>query len=137
MKCFNTEGICIPEINYMADTSKTIHQIIDQYVSPGKYFTIDRPRQYGKTTTLYLLEKRLKEDYIVLSISFESADELFTSLSTFAAGFIRKTARILKIQDIPEYICSNWQRPLSKDFPLTIWDSESRSFVRIVRKALF
>lgn len=117
MKCFNTEGICIPEINYMADTSKTIHQIIDQYVSPGKYFTIDRPRQYGKTTTLYLLEKRLKKDYIVLSISFESADELFTSLSTFAAGFIRKTARILKIQDIPEYICSNWQRPLSKDFP--------------------
>lgn len=118
MKSFNTEGICIPECNYMADTSATIEQIITQYVSCGKYFTIDRPRQCGKTTTLYLLEKRLEKDYTVLSMSFESADELFASLYTLAAGFIRKAARLLRQQGIPKNVCNHWQRPISKDFPL-------------------
>lgn len=118
MKSFNTAGICIPEAHYMADTSATITQIISQYVSPGKYFTIDRPRQCGKTTTLYLLEKRLKSRNIVLSISFESADELFASLYHLATGFIRKTARALRLQGLSKQICTNWQRPVSKDFPL-------------------
>lgn len=118
MKSFNTTGICIPSANYMADTSATIDQIIHQYVSPGKYFTIDRPRQCGKTTTLYLLERQLKKNYIVISMSFESADELFASLYTFAAGFIRKTTRILKMQNLPETIYKNWQQPISRDFPL-------------------
>ena len=118
MKSFNTAGVCIPEAHYMADTSATITQIISQYVSPGKYFTIDRPRQCGKTTTLYLLEKRLKSRNIVLSISFESADELFASLYHLATGFIRKTARALRLQGLSKQICTNWQRPVSKDFPL-------------------
>lgn len=118
MKSFNTAGVCIPEAHYMADTSATITQIISQYVSPGKYFTIDRPRQCGKTTTLYLLEERLKSRNIVLSISFESADELFASLYHLATGFIRKTARALRLQGLSKQICTNWQRPVSKDFPL-------------------
>lgn len=117
MKCFNTAGVCIPKINYMADTSAVIEQIIARYVSPGKYFTIDRPRQCGKTTTLYLLEEQLKNDYIVLSLSFESADELFVSLYTLAAGFIRKTARILKAQGIEGAILNDWQQPISQEFP--------------------
>lgn len=91
MKCFNTTGICIPSANYMADTSATINQIIRQYVSPGKYFTIDRPRQCGKTTTLYLLEEQLKKDYIVISMSFESADEpLPLSMPSLQASFARR-----------------------------------------------
>lgn len=117
MKCFNTAGICIPEKNYMADTSATIGQIIDRYISPGKYFTIDRPRQCGKTTTLYLLEEQLKKDSIVLSLSFESADELFVSLYALAAGFIRKVARILKVQGISEKIVQDWQQSISREFP--------------------
>lgn len=117
MKCFNTAGICIPENNYMADTSKKIRQIIDQYVSLGKYFTINRARQFGKTTTLYLLERQLKKDYIVLSLSFEAADELFASLYTLAAGLIRRIGRILKAQDIPKQLYTAWQQPVSKEFP--------------------
>ncbi|MCP4214827.1 MAG: AAA family ATPase, partial [bacterium] len=40
------------------------------------YFTINRPRQYGKTTMLHLLEQRLAEnkEYLVLGISFEEID---------------------------------------------------------------
>lgn len=118
VKCFNTAGICIPENNYMADVSDKVGQIVDQYISSGKYFTINRARQYGKTTTLYLLEERLKKDYIVLSLSFESADELFASLYTLAAGLIRKIGRILKVQGIPENIYADWQQPISREFPL-------------------
>ena len=52
-------------------------QIINQYIESGQYFTINRARQYGKTTLLYLLEKELrKQDYLVLSLSFEAADEV-------------------------------------------------------------
>lgn len=76
-KKFCTTGICIPEKNYMVDLSNRIQQIINQYIESGQYFTINRARQYGKTTLLYLLEKELrKQDYLVLSLSFEAADEV-------------------------------------------------------------
>lgn len=55
-KKFNVTGLCIPEKNYMVDISSKIHMIITEYIQEGKYFTINRGRQYGKTTTLYLLE---------------------------------------------------------------------------------
>lgn len=68
----------------MVDISGRIDRIISEYIENGQYFTINRARQYGKTTTLYLLEKRLRENYIVLSLSFESADEYFQF--TFQSG---------------------------------------------------
>ena len=76
-KKFCTTGTCIPEKNYMVDLSNRIQQIINQYIESGQYFTINRARQYGKTTLLYLLEKELRnQDYLVLSLSFEAADEV-------------------------------------------------------------
>ena len=76
-KKFCTTGTCIPEKNYMVDLSNRIQQIINQYIESGQYFTINRARQYGKTTLLYLLEKELrKQDSLVLSLSFEAADEV-------------------------------------------------------------
>ena len=54
-KKFNVTGLCIPEENYMVDISDRIDIICNDYVREGKYFTINRARQYGKTTTLYLL----------------------------------------------------------------------------------
>ena len=59
-KRFCITGTCIPEKNYMVDISDRIDRIIQDYIENGKYFTINRARQYGKTTTLYLLERRLQ-----------------------------------------------------------------------------
>lgn len=56
-KYFNVTGICIPEKHYMVDISATVRMITETLVDRGAYFTINRARQYGKTTTLYLLEK--------------------------------------------------------------------------------
>lgn len=64
----------------MVDTTNRIEKIIADYIQMGRYFTINRARQYGKTTTLYMLERKLTVNYIVLSLSFEAADELFVSL---------------------------------------------------------
>ncbi len=51
-------------------------------VRDGKYFCINRGRQYGKTTTLAELKKKLEgEGYIVFSLSFEGLeDEIYSSL---------------------------------------------------------
>ncbi|MDO4547773.1 MAG: ATP-binding protein, partial [Clostridia bacterium] len=54
-KVFNITGPCVPDLHYMVDTGKKIDEIIKDYVDAGEYFTINRARQYGKTTTLELL----------------------------------------------------------------------------------
>ena len=85
-KKFNTAGLCIPALHYMVDTADMLGQIIEDYIEQGEYFTINRARQFGKTTTLELLYHKLKEKYIVLDLSFEAAEEYFRSLGTLAKG---------------------------------------------------
>ncbi len=72
---FNDTGLCIPGRHYMADTSQKVEEII-RLVEKGKYFTINRPRQFGKTTILSLLTNQLNErdDYIALEITLEEID---------------------------------------------------------------
>ena len=85
-KEFNITGLCIPELHYMADMSSKIQEIITRFISRGAYFTINRARQYGKTTTLRLLEHTLKDSYVVIRISFEGKEEYFSSLQSLAGG---------------------------------------------------
>lgn len=48
-----------------------LRKIKELYVDRGKYFVINRGRQYGKTTTLMALAEYLKEEYIVFSLDFQ------------------------------------------------------------------
>ena len=66
IKEFNTTGSCNPAMHYMVDTSKKLAQIED-FILRGKYFTINRARQFGKTTTLKALFRNLSEQYVVIS----------------------------------------------------------------------
>jgi len=59
----------------MADVQGKVKRIIEEYVDQGEYFTINRARQYGKTTILYLVQEKLKELCVVLSISLEVKEE--------------------------------------------------------------
>lgn len=83
MRYFNTEGVCRQEQHYMVRLDGRMDEIKCFYVDQGKYFAINRGRQYGKTTTLKALEKYLKEDYLVVSMDFqgistmEYSDEVF------------------------------------------------------------
>ncbi len=117
-KRFCVTGTCIPEKNYMVDISGRIDRIIQDYIEKGQYFTINRARQYGKTTTLYLLERRLREEYIVLSLSFEAADEYFESLGSLAEGLVMDISECLKAQNVDDNIIEEWNHPLSERFPM-------------------
>ena len=116
-KRFNVTGVCIPKLHYMVNMKDRIDQIITEYVKKGDYFTINRARQFGKTTTLYLLEKHLKQQYLVIRLSFEAADELFCSHAIFARGLIRSIRRELKRQEIDPQLLQQWEQPISDDFP--------------------
>lgn len=54
----------------MADIQDQLRKI-KKLVDTGAYFTINKPRQYGKTTTLKALAEYLKQDYVVISLDFQ------------------------------------------------------------------
>ena len=97
MRQFNTTGVCVPEKHYMVNLSSRVTQI-KEMVDEGKYFTINRARQYGKTTTLRALAKYLQNDYNVLRLDFQGiSSAAFETEDTF----IRALTRI--IMDIGEF----------------------------------
>ncbi|MCD7954318.1 MAG: AAA-like domain-containing protein [Lachnospiraceae bacterium] len=89
-KTFNTEGYCDPDYNYMVDISDRLAQI-KIMVDNGKYFTINRGRQYGKTTTLIALEDYLDSYYKVISLDFQMlSSECFSTEQSFVSSFSRE-----------------------------------------------
>ena len=105
-KEFNITGICRPIKHYMADISHKLRNTVAM-VENGAYFIINRPRQYGKTTMLYILAKTLREqgDYVVFNISFEGiGDDIFKEENIFAKGFIdllKEQAEVYSIELLP------------------------------------
>lgn len=99
-KRFNTTGVCIPKKHYMVDISGKIDKI-EKLVEQEFYFVINRPRQFGKTTTLNELYKRLKRKYSVVRMDFELMGEEFASEERFCTTFIRNMAKFLN-RDISE-----------------------------------
>ena len=98
MREFNTTGTCYPEEHYMVDITKRLDNI-EEYVAKGKYITINRGRQYGKTTTLYHLAERLSKDFVVFSISFEKFGKTeFSSEESLAYHFLNSLCK--KIRNI-------------------------------------
>lgn len=93
MKVFNTTAVCISEKHYMVDLSERVKEI-KKLVDAGKYFTINRARQYGKTTTIDALCKALQTEYEVVSLSFEGiGDAGFKTEQSFVKAFARKLKR--------------------------------------------
>jgi hypothetical protein len=87
---FNITGLCFPDEHYMADVSKKMDATY-KMVEEGDYFIINRPRQYGKTTTLYTISDRLiaSGKYAVFNISFEGiGDEIFKEEATFSSVIV-------------------------------------------------
>jgi len=55
-KEFNDTGHCVTNRHYMVDITNRIESII-ALIKKEKYFAINRPRQFGKTTLLSCLAK--------------------------------------------------------------------------------
>lgn len=100
-KYFNTEGLCIPERHYMVPLNDRLRQIKEKYVERGSYFIINKGRQYGKTTTLRLLARYLKPEYLVVSMDFQGiGTEEFRNEATFSRAFAKLFSRAAKISDM-------------------------------------
>ena len=87
MKEFNTTAVCIPSKHYMVDLSGRVREI-RKLVDAGKFFTINRARQYGKTTTIDALAAALKSDYYVVSMDFQDyGEDTFRDFDSFCRDF--------------------------------------------------
>lgn len=86
-KIFNISGDCKSQLHYMVDISEKLYQI-KSMVDAGKYFTINRARQYGKTTTLKALERLLNKEYQVIRLDFQRLGQAdFATEQTFVEAF--------------------------------------------------
>lgn len=95
-KTFNTTAVCIPEQHYMVNIDKRLNEI-KKLIDNGKYFTINRARQYGKTTTLIALKHFLEKEYYVVLIDFQSFGSAdFESENVFALSFAYSFLRFFK-----------------------------------------
>lgn len=111
MKRFNLTGVCIPEKHYMVDLSEKADEIIKNYIVPGFYFTINRARQFGKTTLLSFLQRKLSEEYLVIRLSFEGVDESnFDDNTSFANMFQKNVTKRLVQMGVNPRITDEWIR---------------------------
>lgn len=98
-KYFNTTGLCIPSKHYMVNIDnklKSIKKLIDR----ESYFVINRPRQYGKTTTLNMLKKQLSSEYLVISMSFEGIGDIpFKDEKVFSNKFLSLMIKALRLSN--------------------------------------
>jgi len=96
-KDFNITGTCRADEHYMMDDSRRFAEIMD-FVERGKYFVINRPRQYGKTTMLRALLKDLakREDYLPILMNFQGiSSSAHESDIAFGQFFYKELCRSL------------------------------------------
>lgn len=69
-------------------------------VDAGQYFTINRARQYGKTTTLHALTKYLKTEYVVVSLDFQMmSTSKFKDENSFSSAFAKMFIREMEASE--------------------------------------
>ena len=95
-KKFNVTADCKAHMHYMVDITEKLIEI-KKMVDTGCYFTINRARQYGKTTILHNLGKFLKNEYIVVSLDFQMlGNAKFKNENIFSLTFAKFLLRELK-----------------------------------------
>ena len=111
MKEFNTTAVCVPSKHYMVDLTERV-DAIKRYVDKGKYLSINRARQYGKTTTITLLSKRLDQEYRVINLDFQDIEAgSFSNGGEFSKAFSRilLDAAVFEGLEIPEDISERFE----------------------------
>jgi Predicted AAA-ATPase. len=99
-KVFNVSADCKPNLHYMVDMSGLL-QKIKEFVDRGEYFTMNRARQYGKTTTLRALKRYLQGEYIVISLDFQKLGaDSFENETIFSITFARYFLNTLEREKI-------------------------------------
>ena len=115
MKSFNVTGSCNPERHYMVDTASRF-QAVERLIDGANYFTINRARQYGKTTMLDTIWRRLSDRYLVIDTSFEGVGESpFQSEEAFARLFVSLMKEVLWYSKADESLMALLDKSVPKD----------------------
>ncbi len=130
-KIFNITGLCVKYKHYMVDTSAKIEKIMAM-VERGDYFMINRPRQFGKTTTLNLVKDTLLSNgYVVIDTSFEGVgDHLFSSEHAFCSEVLEVFASSIEMYDV-----DSANLLLKHAEHVTTFTALSRAITRVVRES--
>lgn len=123
-KFFNVTAVCRPDEHYMVDITQRV-QKIKELVDDGKYFSITKARQYGKTTTLRTLANYLQNEYCVISLDFQTfGAEEFVDENTFSLSFASSFVRVIKRNS------SNYGEPFNQELQrlAVIVDNHSPNF---------
>ena len=111
---FNITGSCNPERHYMVDSEKRF-KAVEDLIDAGEYFTINRARQYGKTTTLFMIWRRLSDRYLVIPLSFEGlGDSPFASEEAFVKTYSNLMVRFLTSQNEDDALVGIWKENTAK-----------------------
>ena len=117
-KKFNVTGTCVSDMHYMVDISNKLEKIKD-LIDEKEYFTINRARQYGKTTTLSQLRRFISDEYTVILTSFEGlGDESFKDEATFCQTLLKNTHQALRFSDVSKEYQESWKNPEVTNFNL-------------------
>lgn len=115
-KEFNVTGSCNPQWHYMVDTEKQF-KAVESLIDKGKYFTINRARQYGKTTMLQTIRRRLSDQYLIIKTSFEGlGDESFKGEEAFVKMFRGRLQREMGPEGDNSQLMCIWKDDSISDF---------------------
>ena len=132
MKYFNKTGLCNPDKHYMVDITNRISEM-KKLVDAGKYFTINRARQYGKTTTLSALGKYLEKEYLIVSLDFqEMGNGAFRDEGIFTQALARlfMDAHEFSGMPVPEEYLNAFEKINDKDPERVTMDE----FFRVIKR---
>ena len=125
MKKFKTTGLCNPAKDYMVDITERLKKI-KVMVDNGDYFSINRARQFGKTTTLSALERFLQNEYCVVRLDFQRFGEAsFQSEEAFVKAFSRAILQKKQKISIPESAAAQLNDFIARDTGLAHLDELS------------
>ncbi len=127
---FNTAVTCDPKRHYMVDTTNKM-KVFERLINNGNYFTINRARQFGKSTSLKWIYTHLNGEYLVVSLSFEDTEDSdWESPSTFYHFFCRYMVKAFLSDDLTKdeknakfwEDAQNFEKPGIKDLSDKITD---------------
>ena len=105
-KVFNVTADCKPDMVKLDAKLAAIKELVDS----GAYFTINRARQYGKTTTLRALNRYLRKEYYVVLMDFQLiSNAKFENENAFCLAFAKLFLRGLKsnqLSAMEEFQCA-------------------------------
>lgn len=139
-KCFNINGICYPDENYMVDMEARIKEMVS-LIESKQYFVVNRGRQYGKTTLLSLLARKLVNNYLVFFISFEGiGDSAYENEEAFCrrvCGLLYDTIYYGEVTGVPETMKDELYRmslPDSTDIDFRVLSNYISGLCKAVKK---